>query len=260
MHLSDEAAGLTRDGGWKKVRSLFEEDFEHVRKEPFGSRSLDPQLDDMDSRRLRTINQASAEIERELHLPIAIKGTGLGPLQNWQEYENLTEQYVFMRRLQHSSENLPANLKEILSVCKMYGVVRVPIEATETVGKLQPRHHEWLIMERIENGQQMDTHLVNIMYIHIGGPPDQPDPPEPFFEPEKHPDLLKALSNSGLGMAEDKASYTPRDGSYEALANALWSAGLRPRLTDLAGRNILITKMPDGRNHYTLIDQRDKAV
>ena len=65
MHLSDESLNAMRQIGWKKVRALFEQDLEQVRKEPFGSRSIDP-MKKNPFRRRRAISQASRKSNQRL--------------------------------------------------------------------------------------------------------------------------------------------------------------------------------------------------
>jgi len=244
-YLSDEALDSLRGTGWKTVRSLFENDFSNIQKEPFGSQSIDHLKDNWTSQRLRTVNKASQEAEQLLGVPVAIKGTGSGPFYDWQEHEDLTRQYLFMRKLGLSSERLPEDLKEILSVCKVYGVLRMPVDVPTGANEKQPSYHEWLIMERLVDAEPMETELKN--HLLVGGGTES----EAYFDPEKHPELVGAFSTYPVASGI-------KEGSFAALASSLVSLGLQPRLTDLAGRNMLMTKATDGKKHYTLIDQRPR--
>lgn len=235
MHLSDEALQMTRASGWDEVRTLLEQDMEKMRRKPFGRwRSLDPKRKDPNFRRLRAINRASRRIEKILQTPVAIKSPGVGPLTKL-EHENLTEQYLLMRKLSISAEKLPDDVKEILAVCKMYGVIRISVERNLATEGIRPPYYEWLIMERVENGKQMDEDDVGV------------------FSVTKNENLINTLKPYAREKFPIKILPEGFRYFYLEFQSILKDLGLE--VTDLAGRNILVTKLPDGRLHYTVIDQ-----
>lgn len=229
MYLSSEARVLVNHLGWKKVRSLFEQDTADITKEPFGQRSLDPTKDEYDSKIRRSVNSLSKQLEESLDLEVAVKGTGIHLPPGDERREDLVKQYLRMRLLQIQSRTLlTEEQKEIIEFCPVYGVIRYntepPIE-----------YQEWLLMKKIYGVGVED---VGYAMAVMGPYPEV----EPGFDHTKYPLLAKALRLREYPTWSDAKSNLRRQG----LA-----------ISDLSGRNILEWRRQDtGRSFYTIIDQK----
>src|SRR5258708_1754816 len=211
--LTDEARDILRKAKKVKIKKEIRAEIEHIQLNPRGTSSIDPMSI------YRSVNSFNQSLENKLGVPIAVKSS---------KRESLIKQFLYMKKLEKQWENLPDYIKNILRICKVYGVVRYRTQEGNYV--------EFLIMERVLDSDFVDSYITNSSGDDTG------------FDIEGHP-LLSQIVEQELSNASDlkvelNTQQRIRSGDdfrefyrWKTLQQALSKEGLMA--IDLAGRNLL---------------------
>lgn len=236
--ISNEASDLLQESGKVETKHRLKQAIHQIIEQPYGSRSIDPHHSRKKGKKGRSVNLLSAELERKLNLPLAIKGSAqFSPGHPGRE--NLINQFIYMRKLQKEWEQLPEYIRNILHICKVYAVIR---HAVNDKRKTQ----DWLIMERVPNAQSAED----------GGSIIE-DRKEFGFVADQHPRLEEVINkeiNDPFLKRKVRSPYTDNICyKWQTLKQALEKAKLH--LSDLSGRNVLYTSAVPSERQYIIIDQ-----
>lgn len=267
--ISEEAGDALRNSPRGKVRTKedIKKEIEGIMENPHGDSSIDllhKNTKTVFARKvyenLRSVNKISSELERELGVPIAIKGSGALPW-NDKGREDLVKQFIFMREKQKEWEKLPEYIKNIISIDDVYAVSRQEIPD-------EKKYEELLIMERVPDAKQVKDYALkpkleegNFIKKYISKIKNIFDNKKILgFRIDDHP-LLAHIIETELEDHESFIRLSKKDSElcyeWSTLENVLKSKGLD--LTDLAGRNLLYSEDDIKDRHYIAIDQRDRS-
>lgn len=224
IYISDELKEMGI--GFKKIKELTVFEIERVNSDPFGTTNIDPRVQTSLVRGNPAINRLSFKTQTLLGLPVAIKSMPLSTSID----ENLIEQYLFMRQIQLRAEVvLEDNQKEILEFLPVYGVVKIGDQS-------------FLLMKQVEGATEVEEIIVPFLSHGWMGSGDPYT--ESAISRTKYADLFEVLR---MGCFDGLVRCRH---IRENLQNML---GVK--LGDIAGRNILFTKIEGGKRKYYILDQ-----
>lgn len=261
LWVTDELKPKLTPALYRNIRTVIAKDISDIEKDPYGSRSIDPDRLEDEAQERRAVNRASPELEQAFGVgPLCIKSDAKNTYLGNPDRENLWFQFETMRKLALQNTAMHASMmKQVgeapLRFAQVYMALSYPIVKIATPEKNWANTRDirqFLFLEFIPEAQRVNQILLNKIKLKLsfGGRPNYGEPTE-AFKAADHP-RLKNLLKINPYRDDDFDEFIEFEKLQEALQDEYDVHGI----TDIAARNLLWTPNAQGEKEYIVIDQR----
>lgn len=231
-----------------------------IEKDPYGSRSVDPDRKTEGAQKRRAVNRATPELEKALGVgPVCVKSDAPDTYQGNPVRENLVLQFETMRNLALQNPAMRARMKKLvgdapLHFAQVYMAISYPVLKDRTRINWTNLHdiRQFLFLEYIPDAQRVDQILLAraLLTLGFGGGGNYSQPDE-AFRASDHPRLKNLLK-----IRPYRYDYKDEYIDFKNLQDALRIEHGVGGITDIAARNLLYALNVQGEKDYVVIDQR----
>lgn len=227
--------------GFSTIRTAFELEEARILADPHGEDSIDAFKDTDAGKMARLVHRVVDPTLQALvpDTPLALKGTGLD-MHGTREYlelggpqrTSLHQQFrTTLEAARLQQEQFPNGIADSIRIVPVFGYLGY--------GRGDDRQ-EWMLMERVVNGNMIETSERQMVLSRGGVRPEQ------TFDATQYPALATAVNHEGAGTVDVSELA-------EAIASSLGYWGMNSPFRDLNSNNILETTTND-TSTYNLID------